>query len=95
MEENNAGLTFGLTFDQVPEMPTTGNYADQLRWLLIVMDFDDPRIGFVAGCFSYCVANGGLTHRQILTLEKIIPRVLDAYQSGMLLCQSFPPGGEA
>jgi len=88
MKKTNGWLSFQLKSFQVPEYPEGETYADLLRWLICVMDHDDPQFGFVCGCLSYCCKFGGLTSDQAEAIGRVRDRVCSRWEKEQLLCQS-------
>lgn len=86
-----SNLTFGLMYFQVPEPPTNKNEADELRWLVMVMDPTDPELSFVAGVLGFVLARGGITSKQWGRLQFCFDRVVRAYGIEALRCQSGSP----
>lgn len=82
------GLTFSLDFFAVPRPPDSDLWADNLRWMVMVMDCDDPYLSFVAGCLSQALKMEGLTRKQATACERIKARVVAAWQKSALDCQS-------
>lgn len=81
---------FTLRPEQVPDFPSATTWADQLRWCLAVMDAYDPELAFTASLLSYA-ARDGLSERQAKSANKIVRRVLDAWEGGRLDCQADEP----
>nr|DAE15346.1 MAG TPA: MA3 domain [Siphoviridae sp. ct5qs5]DAT71938.1 MAG TPA: MA3 domain [Caudoviricetes sp.]DAW90937.1 MAG TPA: MA3 domain [Caudoviricetes sp.] len=51
---------------------------DKALWDILkeIDDIEDPTFEFLASCFSYCLAKGGLTDKQ----AKIIDKYIDKYR---------------
>lgn len=77
----------------VPETPHENSWTAILRWLICVMNDEDKSMGFVAGCLSQCVKNGGLTDRQADGCRKVFSRILDDYEHLQLDCQNGDSSG--
>lgn len=94
MKQNDVDhrLSFALDFYTVPEPPCDRLYVDILRWLLMVMDCDDPYLSFVAGCFSHALKYNGLTNEQAKAVDKVQRRVVAAYAKKALACQEGDEG---
>lgn len=83
-------ITFSLNRDQVPDPhKCIESWADALRWLVVVMDYDDKRLPFVASCFKYCLDNGALTAKQSTVCNTILREVISDYSAGVLYCQNI------
>lgn len=96
MSEVNGGLSFTLGVGEVPEIPASPLWVDQLRWMLMVMDYDDPALPFIAGCFQHAITYGGaLSDKQHLVCQRHIARVKAEYDAGTLVCQCVQTGSEA
>lgn len=87
----NPQRTFSLTMTQVPAPPESTAWIDILRWMICVMDRDDGRLSFVAGCLSHSLRYGGLSDRQHNVCEPIFHRVVDDWRAGVLICQNVLP----
>lgn len=74
--------------EAVPQPPTSNLWRDRIRWLVAVMDDDDPDLEFTASLFSYCMGKGGLTERQGKYAGKIFARVVAQFDAGTLSYQS-------
>lgn len=74
--------------ERVPQPPTTGLWADALRWIVAVMDADDPDLGFIASLLNHCLNHGGLTERQAKYAEKIKTRIEAHFDAGILAAQA-------
>lgn len=81
---------FSLKRHQVPEPPPVEVWADWLRWLVVVMNYNDPQLHFAASLLSQALSRGHLTDRQIEAAIPLLERVLDAYQRGDLFCMKEP-----
>ena len=66
-----------------------------MRWLIAVMDDDDPDLEFVAGLYSYCLKQNGLTDRQGKYASKIFARVSAQFDAGTLAFQRAIGGRKA
>lgn len=85
-------LTFTLNRHQVPQPPEgSDKWSDWLRWLVMVMNPDDPQLHFIASLLHYSVQNGGLTERQAKAASRALSRVYDAFSIGDLLCMKTGP----
>lgn len=82
---------FTLLCDEVPEPPESPLWVDLLRWVVCVMDPDDRRIGFVAGCLSHACQHDGLSARQASACQAILNSVMKAWADGVLVCQNTVP----
>lgn len=74
---------------QVPEPNFADEvfYGDMMRWLLMVMDTDDPGMPFIASCFCQFLKSDRLTEKQEDAVTRIFSRVEDSYCYGQLQCQ--------
>lgn len=81
---------FTLTASHVPQEPASRQWSDLLRWLVCIMDPDDKRLSFVAGCLSHTLKFGGLSDRQCAACEAILNSVKSDLSEGILLCQNIP-----
>lgn len=78
-----------MLFDhQVPEPPETTPWVDHFRWLIFVMNPDDPALHFVASVLAYALDKGGVTSRQQKAALKILERVVRDHRAGVLECQN-------
>lgn len=78
---------FTLTRHQVPEPPYGSRaWFDWLRWMVVVMNPDDPQFHFVASLLSSAARYGRLTEKQAAAGNRAIARITDAYEAGDLLC---------
>jgi len=82
---------FVLFCDEVPDPPESKVWVDLLRWMICVMDPDDKRLGFVAGCLSQACQNDGLTTRQAASCQAILETICRAWGDGILVCQNTEP----
>lgn len=79
---------FSLQAHQVPGPPSgSESDVDWLRWLIAVMNPNDPSLAFVASLLSHAASRGSLTDRQFSAVERILQRVHSAYVDGALYCQ--------
>ena len=74
----------GYRLDIVPPPPTNDLWVDVLRWLVAVMDMDDPDLAFTSSLLSHCLNHGGLTDKQAKYARKIIARLTAHYEAGTL-----------
>ena len=79
---------FALYCDEVPDPPATTLWVDLLRWAVCVMDPEDKRLTFVAGCLSFATQNEGLTAKQSSACEAILKSLHQDWQNGILVCQN-------
>lgn len=78
---------FTLSRHQVPQPPImSDSWADLLRWLVVVMNPDDPQLPFAASLLADTLKKGVLTERQADAADRLMIRILDAYVNGDLLC---------
>ncbi len=78
---------FTLSRHQVPEPPYGSKaWFDWLRWMVVVMNPDDPQFHFVASLLSSAVRYGRLTEKQAAAGNRAIERITAAYEAGDLLC---------
>ena len=83
--------TFTLECHQVPAPPPTAAlWADWLRWLVVVMNPDDPQLHFAASLLSHALKAGGLSEKQANAGNRMIERILAAYSAGDLRCMKAP-----
>ena len=86
---------FSLPSWLVPQPPASDHWADHLRWLVGVMDFDDPALAFVASLLAYTVRYNGLTPRQERCAVRILERVRRMWAEKRLRCQLPQPEHQA
>ena len=79
---------FSLLAHQVPEYPENAGWGDVLRWMICVMDPCDQRLAFIAGCLSHFLKFGGLTLKQSKACRKILVRIAEDFNAGILVCQN-------
>lgn len=79
---------FVLFCDEVPEPPKSNLWVDLLRWMICVMDPDDKRLAFVAGCLSHGLRNDGLSDKQAAACQAILDTICKAWAEGVLVCQN-------
>lgn len=78
---------FTLTNQQVPQPPImSDDWADLLRWMIVVMNPDDPQLPFAASLLADALKKGALTERQSAAADRLMIRILGAYVAGDLLC---------
>lgn len=78
---------FTLEYHQVPAPPYgSKSWADWLRWLIVVMNPDDPQLHFAASLLSHSLKTGGLSEKQAAAANRTIQRVHDAFEAVDLLC---------
>lgn len=78
---------FTLERHQVPQPPIVStSWFDWLRWLVVVMNPDDPQFHFIASLLSHAARYGALTENQAGAANRAIDRVFTAYEAGDLLC---------
>lgn len=82
---------FTLLSNEVPAPPQSALWVDLLRWILCVMDPDDTRMAFVAGCLSHAAQNDGLSPKQAAACQAILSNVCKAWADGILICQNTLP----
>ena len=82
---------FSLTSDCVPSPPVSTQWADVLRWLVMVMDPQDTRLSFIAGLLSHTLKHGGLTDRQSAAGNKIWHAIQADFRASILVCQNTQP----
>lgn len=80
---------FSLLCEQVPEPPEATSWACVLRWLVAVMNYDDPQLHFAASCLSYALKNGGLSQKQSEACQRLFERIFKDHEAGDLRCQWF------
>jgi hypothetical protein len=83
---------FTLTASETPDPPESTLWADLLRWMVCVMDPDDTRLAFVAGCLSHAMRNdNGLSGKQATACQAILDRLCTDWAEGVLVCQNTTP----
>lgn len=82
---------FVLFCDEVPDPPESSLWIDLLRWMICVMDPDDPRLPFVAGCLSHAAQHGILSEKQATACQGILTALCAAWSEGALICQNNVP----
>lgn len=82
---------FSLFSHQVPSPPKSLAWVDILKLVVCVMDPDDTRLGFAAGCLSQAAKHSGLTEKQAKACQKIYERMLSDYRQQILVCQNNEP----
>lgn len=83
---------FALYRDEVPDPPPSSLWVDLLRWMICVMDPDDRRLSFVAGCLSHAAQTGILSEKQSNACQAILNTICRAWGEGTLVCQNnIPP----
>lgn len=82
---------FSLTVDQVPDvLQGPQEWMHVLRWTVCVMDHDDSRLPFICGCLAHVLQHGALSEKQKAVCNKVIGKVIEDHQAGLLLCQCLP-----
>lgn len=80
---------------QVPDPPASRRWVEALRWLVAVMDDEDPSLAFVSGVLSYALQNDNLiTQPQSDAAQDVLNRVCRDHMAGRLDCQQRPPSVE-
>lgn len=74
----------GYHLERVPQPPASGRWTDTLRWLVAVMDGDDPDLVFAAGLLEQCLKFEGLTEKQAKYAAKIRRRIEAHFDAGTL-----------
>lgn len=82
---------FTLTSDQVPGVTLSDSWVDVLRWCICIMDPNDTRMAFVAGCLSRAAKGQNLTDRQAEACNAILMSLMRDMAAGILVCQNTPP----
>lgn len=82
---------FTLFCDEVPNPPQSALWVDLLRWMICVMDPDDKRLAFVAGCLSHAMRAGGLSEKQSAACQSILGAMCRDWADGILVCQNTAP----
>ena len=78
---------FNLSRHQVPEPPYgSKEWFDWLRWMVVVMNPDDPQFHFVASLLSSAARYGSLTQKQAAAGNRAVERITAAYEAGDLRC---------
>ncbi|MDB6178985.1 hypothetical protein PAF17_15950 [Paracoccus sp. Z330] len=78
---------FTLERHQVPEPPhESALWPDWLRWLVVVMNPDDPQLHFAASLLSHALKTGSLSQKQAAAGNRMLNRVFASFQEGDLLC---------
>ncbi len=75
---------FRLRGDQVPDFPSDANWRDALRWLVMVMDHDDPQLSIAASMLCTVLSKGGMSQKQATWAQDILNRVLERFNEGRL-----------
>jgi hypothetical protein len=78
----------------VPPPPDNSRWIDLLKWIVTVMDADDPDLSFVASLLHHAIDRPGLTDRQAKYAEKIRARIEGLYARGALGCQYAVPSAD-
>lgn len=78
---------FTLRQHQVPEPPEGGRWDDHLRWLLMVMNPEDPQLHFAASILSHALRYGQISEKQAEAALRMLERIMLAYREGELRCQ--------
>ena len=81
---------FGLAPHQVPEPPLSDAWRDQLRWLVMVMNHDDPHLAIAASMLCQCIQKGGISEKQAVWANDILARVGERFADRGLDCQKPP-----
>lgn len=78
---------FTLESFQVPEPPYgSKSWFDWLRWMVTVMNPDDPQFHFIASLLASAARYGKLTEKQAAAANRAIERIAAAYEADDLLC---------
>lgn len=78
----------GFHLERVPQPPCNGVWRDVLRWMICVMDGDDPDLAFTASLYAHCLKYQGLTERQGKYAIKIFNRMQAHFDAGTLESQA-------
>lgn len=71
----------------IPQPPQSGRWADHLRWCVAVMDEGDPDLGMTASLMGYCLQKRHISERQKVVAHRIMTRVYEQYNAGILRSQ--------
>ena len=79
-----------LKREHVPHPPEISDWRALLRWLICVMNDDDPSLQFISGVLASCINHGGLTEGQDDAANRVLERIIIKYAAGELDCQCDP-----
>ncbi|MCP5007914.1 MAG: hypothetical protein GY941_28870 [Planctomycetes bacterium] len=73
-----------------PDGKCTRRVALALRWMIMVMDWNDDYFSFVIGCFGHLINTGDLSERQLKALNGVYNRIRSDFNLYQLDCQQQP-----
>ena len=76
---------------ELPNIAENQFFVDLLHRSICIMDPDDRRIGFIAGCLSYDCQRDGLTSSQASACQAILKTLCKAWAESTLVCQNTAP----
>lgn len=73
-----------FTFDPPAD---DADIQDVCTWLIRVMNKSDKSVVFVASVMTFFLQKGGISEKQLASLQRVYGRVLDQYNQGGLVVQ--------
>jgi hypothetical protein len=74
--------------EPIPPPPDSDRWSDILRWVVFVMNNNDPQMHFASSCLTWVFKTGGLTERQSAACSKLYQRISKSYEAGALDAQA-------